>query len=172
MELESTVCAAAKVLELVKVREGQNIPFGLVLSMESPADPAQDRAPRLASAIGPQWADRQVFLFCNDVETGAGAPPLEIGESALEYFDKCQSADGVIRLTLSNRDTGTFGSSDQPEYLSAFATAWHSDYRGPKARRKNPPSIGGEAAPILSQTLGRWWKAGLQSSPTSPARNY
>ena len=47
--------------------------------------------------------------------------------------------------TLSNRDTGTFGSSDQPEYLSAFATAWHSDYRGPKARRKN--------------TTKHWWRS-------------
>jgi len=73
--------------------------------------------------------------------------------------------------TLSNRDTGTFGSSDQPEYLSAFATAWHSD-SGPRRGERTPPSIGGEAAPIRSQTLGRWWKAGLQSSPTSPARNY
>jgi hypothetical protein len=61
MGLELTVCAAAEVLELVKVREGQNTPFGLVLSIESPADPVQDRASRLASAIGPQWADRQVF---------------------------------------------------------------------------------------------------------------
>ena len=47
--------------------------------------------------------------------------------------------------TLSNRDPGTFGSSDQPEYLSAFASAWHSDCRGPKARRKN--------------TTKHWWRS-------------
>jgi hypothetical protein len=82
MELELTVYAAAEILQLVKVREGQNTPFGLVLPIESPADPVQDRASRLVSAIGPQWADRQVFLFCNDVETGAGAPPLKIVERA------------------------------------------------------------------------------------------
>ncbi len=39
--------------------------------------------------------------------------------------------------TLSSRDTGAAASSlAQPEYLSAFATAWHSDYRAPKGRRK------------------------------------
>jgi hypothetical protein len=38
--------------------------------------------------------------------------------------------------TLSNRDTGAPGSLQQPEYLSAFATAWFSDYRASKGRRK------------------------------------
>jgi len=37
---------------------------------------------------------------------------------------------------LTNRDAGAAGSPDQPEYLAAFATAWHSDYRAPKGRRK------------------------------------
>ena len=37
---------------------------------------------------------------------------------------------------LSNRDVGAAGSADQPEYLAAFVTAWHSDYRAPKGRRK------------------------------------
>ena len=46
--------------------------------------------------------------------------------------------------TLSNRDTGAVGSPGQPEYLSAFATAWHSDYRAPKGRRKN--------------TTKHWWR--------------
>jgi hypothetical protein len=73
--------------------------------------------------------------------------------------------------TLSNRDTGAVGSPDQPEYLSAFATAWHSDYRGPRRGERTPPSIGGEAAPIRSQTVGRWWKAGWWRNPTSPAGN-
>jgi hypothetical protein len=45
--------------------------------------------------------------------------------------------------TLSNRDTGAGGAPDQPEYLSAFATAWHSDYRAPKGRRK---------------TTKHWWR--------------
>jgi len=63
------------------------------------------RTARLGSLLrlGHIWADRQVFLFCNDVETGAGAPPLEIVESALEYFDKCQSAEGVIRVLVQCR---------------------------------------------------------------------
>jgi hypothetical protein len=38
--------------------------------------------------------------------------------------------------TLSNRETGAAGFTDQPEYLAAFASAWHSDYRAPKGRRK------------------------------------
>jgi hypothetical protein len=46
--------------------------------------------------------------------------------------------------TLSNRDIGAAGSPDQPEYLTAFATAWHSDYRAPKGRRKN--------------TTKHWWR--------------
>jgi hypothetical protein len=37
---------------------------------------------------------------------------------------------------LSNRETGAAGFTDEPEYLAAFATAWHSDYRAPKGRRK------------------------------------
>jgi len=46
--------------------------------------------------------------------------------------------------TFSNRDTGAVGSPDQPEYLAAFATAWHSDYRAPKGRRKT--------------TTKHWWR--------------
>jgi hypothetical protein len=45
---------------------------------------------------------------------------------------------------FSNRDTGAAGSSDQPRYLAAFATAWHSDYRAPKGRRKT--------------TTKHWWR--------------
>jgi hypothetical protein len=46
--------------------------------------------------------------------------------------------------TLSNRDTGAAGPPDQPEYLTAFATAWHSDYRAPKERGKT--------------TTKHWWR--------------
>ncbi len=46
--------------------------------------------------------------------------------------------------SLSNRDPGAAGSPDQPQYLTAFATAWHSDYRAPKERRKN--------------TTKHWWR--------------
>jgi hypothetical protein len=46
--------------------------------------------------------------------------------------------------TLSNRDNGAAGPPDQPEYLAAFATAWHSDYRAPKERRKT--------------TTKHWWR--------------
>jgi hypothetical protein len=46
---------------------------------------------------------------------------------------------------LSSRDTGTVADSHaQPEYAAAFATAWHSDYRAPKGRRKN--------------TTKHWWR--------------
>jgi hypothetical protein len=44
---------------------------------------------------------------------------------------------------FSNRDTGV-GSPDQPEYLAACATAWHSDYCAPKGRRKT--------------TTKHWWR--------------
>ena len=46
-------------------------------------------------------------------------------------------------LTISNRD-GRPGTTDQPEYLAAFATAWHSDYRAPREGRKN--------------TTRHWWR--------------
>jgi len=46
--------------------------------------------------------------------------------------------------TLSHRDTGAAGLPDQPDYLAAFATAWHSDYRAPKERRKT--------------TTKHWWR--------------
>lgn len=39
----------------------------------------------------------------------------------------------------SNRETGVAGCPDQPEYLAAFATAWHSDYRTPKGRNPTSP---------------------------------
>ena len=46
---------------------------------------------------------------------------------------------------LTHRDAGAAGAPDQPEYLTAFATAWHSDYRAPKGRRKN--------------TTKHWWRS-------------
>jgi hypothetical protein len=46
--------------------------------------------------------------------------------------------------TFSNRDIGAAGSPDQPEYLVAFASAWHSDYRAPRGRRKT--------------TTKHWWR--------------
>lgn len=45
---------------------------------------------------------------------------------------------------LSNRDTGAVGFAEQPEYLAAFAAAWHSDYRAPQGRRKT--------------TAKHWWR--------------
>src|SRR5215472_4182298 len=47
-------------------------------------------------------------------------------------------------LTFSNRDSHTAGTTDQPEYLAAFATAWHSDYRAPREGRKT--------------TTKHWWR--------------
>jgi hypothetical protein len=47
---------------------------------------------------------------------------------------------------LSSRDTGAVADAPaQQEYLAAFATAWHSDYRAPKGRRKN--------------TTKHWWRS-------------
>ena len=46
---------------------------------------------------------------------------------------------------FSNRETGAIGSAVQPDYLAAFATAWHSDYRAPKGRRK--------------ATAKHWWRS-------------
>jgi hypothetical protein len=46
---------------------------------------------------------------------------------------------------FSNRETGATGSADQPDYLAAFATTWHSDYRSSKGRRK--------------KTTKHWWRS-------------
>ena len=46
--------------------------------------------------------------------------------------------------TFSDRNTGAAGPLHPPEYLAAFATAWHSDYRAPKGRRKT--------------TTKHWWR--------------
>jgi len=58
----------------------------------------------------------------------------------LEYIRAAQQE----LSTFSNRDLGAAGSREQPEYLAAFATAWHSDYRAPKGRRKT--------------TTKHWWR--------------
>ena len=75
--------------------------------------------------------------------TGPNTPPKV---SALDPFALLTTIRAVQQelSTLSNRDTGAVGSPGQPEYLSAFATAWHSDYRAPKGRRKN--------------TTKHWWR--------------
>ena len=39
-------------------------------------------------------------------------------------------------LALSNHEIRAAAAPAQPEYLNAFATAWHNDYRAPKERRK------------------------------------
>ena len=39
-------------------------------------------------------------------------------------------------LALSNHETNAAIAPAPPEYFAAFATAWHSDYRAPKERRK------------------------------------
>ena len=73
--------------------------------------------------------------------------------------------------TFSNRDIGAAGSPDQPEYLVAFATAWYSDYRAPRGGERQPPSIGGERAPIPSPRVGRCWKAGSRPNRISLPQN-
>jgi Integrase core domain len=44
--------------------------------------------------------------------------------------------DAQEKLVEANPDTSSPISPQQPEYFSAFATAWHSDYRAPKGRKK------------------------------------
>jgi predicted protein tyrosine phosphatase len=102
MELELTICKASEVVDLVKAHHKDNLPFAIVISIESPADGPQ-RAPRLASAIGAEWIDRQVILACNDVETGAGIPSAEVVQSALDYFEKWRPTEGVMRVLLHCR---------------------------------------------------------------------
>jgi len=103
MQLQLTICKASEVVDLVKTRDKNNLPFTIVISIESPADGPQNRAPRLASAIGAEWIDRQVILACNDVETGAGAPSPEVVQSALTYFDKWRPASGTMRVLIHCR---------------------------------------------------------------------
>ena len=103
MELQLTICKASEVVDLVKARDRDNIPFAIVISIEGPADGPQGRAPRLATEIGLEWTDRQIILACNDVETGAGVPPPELVQSALAYFEKHRPSDGVMRVLIHCR---------------------------------------------------------------------
>ena len=103
MQLELTICKASEVVDLVRSGDKDNRPFAIVISLEGPADGPQGRAPRLASAIGDAWTDRQVILACNDVETGAGVPSPEVVQSALAYFEKWRPSDGVMRVLLHCR---------------------------------------------------------------------
>ena len=103
MQLELTICKASEVVDLVKARENDNLPFTIVISIEGPADGPQGRAPRLASAIGAEWLDRQVILACNDVETGAGVPSHEVVQSALTYFEKWRPTSGIMRVLIHCR---------------------------------------------------------------------
>ena len=103
MQLELTICKASEVVDLVKAHDKDNLPFTIVISIGSPADGSQGRAPRLASVIGAEWTDRQIILACNDVETGAGVPPPEIVQSALAYFEKHRPSDGIMRVLINCR---------------------------------------------------------------------
>jgi len=80
----------------------------------------------------------------------------QIGETAKQQLGAQFAAlDPVALLTtirnaqqqlsvFSNRETGAIGSAVQPDYLASFATAWHSDYRASKRRRK--------------ATAKHWWR--------------
>ncbi len=103
MQLELTICKASEVVDLVRSHDKDNLPFTVVISIEGPADGPQGRAPRLASAIGAEWIDRQVILACNDVETGAGVPPPELVQSALAYVEKWRPTDGIMRVLIHCR---------------------------------------------------------------------
>ena len=111
MELQLTICKASEVVDLVKARDRDNIPFAIVISIEGPADGPQGRAPRLATEIGLEWTDRQIILACNDVETGAGVPPPELVQTALSYFEKSRPTAGADFETLLRTSLQILGSS-------------------------------------------------------------
>jgi hypothetical protein len=73
--------------------------------------------------------------------------------------------------TFSNRGLGAAGSPEQPEYLTAFATAWHSDYRAPKGRRKKTTKHWWRTRAVPSPRVGRWWKVGSWPNRISPPAN-
>ena len=63
-------------------------------------------------------------------------------------------------LTLSNHEIRATAAPAQPEYLNAFATAWHNITGRSRDGERRSPSTGGERAPIRSRRACRWWKAG------------
>lgn len=101
MELELTICRASDVAELVRAHDRDNIPFSVVISLESPGD--EGRAPRLINEVGSQWAERQLILTCVDVESGPGTPSKQLVQEALDYFVKWQPATGVMRVLVNCR---------------------------------------------------------------------
>jgi hypothetical protein len=79
MELELTICKASDVVELVRARDADNVPFSIVISLESPGDDTEHRAPRLIKEIGPEWADRQIIAIVdpdNQAEDRSAASAL------------------------------------------------------------------------------------------------
>jgi hypothetical protein len=54
LTLEFTICRASDVVELVRARDRDSIPFSIVISPEGPGDDTEDRAPRLIKEIGPE----------------------------------------------------------------------------------------------------------------------
>lgn len=76
LELELAICRASDVAELVRAHDRDNIPFSVVISLESPGD--EGRAPRLINEVGSQWAERQLILTCVDVESGPGTPSKQL----------------------------------------------------------------------------------------------
>jgi hypothetical protein len=124
VELELTICDASEVVDLVKTRARDNVPFALVISLEGPADGVQGRAPRLAKEIGAEWTDRQVILTCNDVETGAGAPELAVVASVHLGWAMAErgSANEGIALIRDGLDSMVRGGA-APTALAALSEA-------------------------------------------------
>ena len=93
----------------------------------------------------PPLAPYQRLLACDQVDETV-KQHLREQFAALDPVALLKSMRAVQQqlLTFSNRDSHAAGTTDQPEYLAAFATAWHSDYRAPREGRKT--------------TTKHWWR--------------
>lgn len=85
-------------------------------------------------------------LLASDAMDEAVKQRLRDQFAALDPVVLLKTIRGVQQelLAISNQDANVAVSPAQPEYFDAFATAWHSDYRAPRERRKT--------------TTQHWWR--------------
>jgi len=107
MSLDIQICKASEAVNLVTLKEREQMPFHAVISIEHLCDeqtPVEEgRAPRLAEVIGREWKDRQLILECNDApgpEFGIAMPDPHIVYDSIAHAKRWWPEEGDFRLLI------------------------------------------------------------------------
>ena len=126
MSLDIQICKASEAVNLVTLKEREQMPFHAVISIEHLCDeqtPVEEgRAPRLAEIIGREWQesalpsnafpaedltrkwkDRQLILECNDApgpEFGIAMPDPQIVYDSIAHAKRWWPEEGDFRLLI------------------------------------------------------------------------